>query len=400
MGKNDDGDRFEFRTGFGGTYGGMLTEGDPAQNGPWRPRMVVNARLVAGEYRERAGLAKLDENAIDSAGGKIKNILSFNLATPKPLWIIGNGCPGISTSAGYSLVSLDPEQDPEVQAQVYDSGLGTEPIIAKYGESWYLAASATLYLLQPLRTRWGTEALDLSGTSQQRPIHTFTGYTIKCMFEFDGSLFIGLDNGNGASKVSTWNGISIQDETGMTAIDPPTCMAAYRIQDGGDALVMGTSNANTIYIRNTAGTWSTIGAIASVQMLAYKDVLYIATGSTALYSWNGTTLASARSPALTSEVRGVAVFNGYLYFCYTTSTPASIIGKYDGSTWTDAEKNLTTQLGAGTDVRDVEYYRDMLIASGARSGGKLWVSPGTSTSGTWVEVNPDATTGTLVRLVA
>src|SRR5690242_5050659 len=93
--------RFEFRSGLGGAkWGGMYTEGDPAANPPFRPRMLLNARIVGGEVRERPGLSKVNSSAIHSSSACIRNLVPFE-SPSKKLWVLGAGCPGINPTLGF-----------------------------------------------------------------------------------------------------------------------------------------------------------------------------------------------------------------------------------------------------------------------------------------------------------
>lgn len=399
--------RFEFRSGFGGLkWRGMRTEGDPGAMPPGYLRWILNGRIVDGDIHERPGLIKLNSSSFDSAC--VLGLFSFNMANPKKLWLLGNGCPGISASAGFYVGHIDTEQDPEFQRSIYYDTITNSISIAKFNGEYYIGSDAVFRKLQLANQPWGIEAIEVSGNSQDVPIATFNttngydaNYTIRCMLEFDGKLFIGLDNGNGASKVVTFDGVSIRDD--KTAIDAPTCFCLYRIQNGGDAIVMGTNNTNTIYIRaagSSPGTWTSIGTHASVDMETYKDVLYIADGSTAVWSWNGTSLASANAPASATAVRALEKFNGYLYYSYDTAS-AVLIGRYDGSTWSDSHKNMTTQFSGTTSIRSIESYRGSLFACGLRSGnGTIWLSPQETTSGTWVEITPNVLSGVVYYLLA
>lgn len=387
--------RFEFRAGFGDLqWKGMLTNGDAGANPPNRPRMLVNARLTGGGYVERAGLTTFD--TLVSSSACVRLIADFQLSSPKKLWIRGDGCPGVSSSAGFYIATLDQEQSPEFQRAVYYSAATTSVILARFDGALHLGVDGALKKLQLIIMPYGTENLSASGSSQDTPIYSFPAGTISCMQEFDGKLFIGVDNGPGASSISTWDGISIRSE--LTGINAPTSFGLYRVQNGGDCIVVGFGTAtNHIRYRPTGaspGTWTTVvpaaGTVASVAMAAYKDVLYITDGALNLWSYDGTTLTIARVPASGTAVRAVATFNGLLYFGYDTSA-AAIIGKYDGSTWTDVEKNLTTQFTGTSSIRYLAAYRGCLIGVGVETTarGRIWISPGTTTTGTYVKVIPN-----------
>lgn len=395
--------RFEFRSGKDGLWGGMMTSADPCRNPAFRPRMLVNCDLYDGEIRQRPGLSKLFGSALHSGSACIRNIVPLNMPTPLKLWSVIAGCPGLSPTLGFSVNSIDMDQSPEFQRGVYYSTSSALPVLAKFAERMYLGLDSGLKRLQLIDQPWGTEGLSVSGSSQDTPLKTFTGYTVSCMIEFDGLLFIGLDAGAGASKVVTWDGISIRDD--KTGIDAPTCFAKYRVQNGGDALVMGTATGNALYIRPAGaspGTWSSLGTVAAVEMLSFRDVLYIATDGASLYSWDGATLAVARSPAGCTAMRCLAEFNNTLYFGYQTATSA-IIGKLTSAgAYTDIEKDLTTQF-ANSIIRVLASYRGFLIAGGSisGSGGRFWISPRATTSGTWKQISPLVdSAGTVLRLMA
>ncbi len=384
--------RFELRNGFGGfSYRGIVSEGDPGSIPPNAVRMALNARLVGGEYGERPGLSKLFTSPLNSATSAILDIVPYDPPRPLKLWVSSAGCPGLSAGFGFSVGNIDQEQNPEYQRVVYFSTAVSSSILATFGGDLYFGTDSQLRKMQLIRQPWGTESFSLSGSSQDTPIVSFTGYTIRCMQEFDGRLWIGLDNGAGASKVVWWDGVSWGDD--KTGIDPPTCFAPYRIQNGGDALVMGTTTAQRLWVRSAgdSGTWTNVGTVAATQMVSFKDVLYIAGAGANLSSWNGVVLtAAARSPAGATAVRALGLFDGSLYFGYETAT-AAILGKYDGTTWTDIHKNITTQFPTVINIRAIASYRGFLAVAGTGGGapgygGAVWMSNLSDTSGTYTQL--------------
>lgn len=398
--------RFEFKAGNEGfAWGGMLTEGSPSSNPPNRPRLVINGRLLGGEYVERAGLTKFNSSVFHNAAACIRHIDDFQIATPKKLWMRGNGCPDVSTSVGAHLAHIDQEQNPEYQRSVYYDTATNNPILASFDGGLYVGVDADLRKLTLVVTKDGEENLAVGGSSQDRPVHTFTGFVIRCMVAFDGKLFIGLDNGAGASKIATFDGVSVRDD--VTAINAPTCFGLYRVTGGGDAIVVGFAAAtNAIKYRPTGdspGSWTNVapgaGTLSSVAMAPYKDTLYIADDSGEIWTFDGTTLTSAHTPATATAVRGITTFNGFLYFGYETAAAARI-GKYDGSTWTDVEKDLTVAFAGTTSIRSLKAYRNSLYAAAVRSSnGVIQFSPETATTGTWTQITPAATAGAINELL-
>lgn len=382
--------RFEFRSGVNSfQWKGIVSEGDPSSIPPNAVRMAINTRIIGSEFIERPGLAKLNSVALNAADAVIQDIVPYDPPRPYKLWTTHAGCPGLSPGFGFSLGNIDQEQDPEFQRVVYYDTAVTTCVLATFGGDMYVGVDAALRKLQLIKQPWGTESIAVSGSSQDTPVVTFPGFTITCMQQFNGKLFIGLDAGAGASKVVVWDGTSVKDD--KTAIDAPVAFALYRVQNGGDALVMSTATTHNLYIRSTGdapGTWTTPGTVTAISMISYKDVLYMASGGVNVSSWNGTAITAAtRAPAAAVAVNAVAVFNGFLYFGYTTVASVRI-GKYDGTTWTDIEKNLTTQFPGTNGVRALVDYRGYLVVAGTLTGGGfIWFSNLADTSGTYTIVS-------------
>jgi hypothetical protein len=388
--------RYEFKSGFDGfRWGGMYTEGAPSSNPRGRPRLILNGRFYGGDIIERPGLSLFYDFA--AASTEVDTLGDFQPAKSLKLWILGDGCPGVSSSVGFYLANLDQEQSPEFQRAVYYSSAVTALHIATYDNYLYVGTDADLRRLQIIRQPFGTEAISVSGTSQDTPIKTFTGFTIRCLQAFDGKLFIGLDNGAGASKIVTWDGLSFRDD--ITGINAPVCFGLYHAPKAGDTLVVGFAAAsNHIRYRVTGdspGTWTTkapgAGTIASVSMATFKDKLYIADGTTGIWAFDAdaNTLTSVRNPGSATAVRALTTFNNLLYFGYETAT-SGIIGKYDGTTWTDVEKNLFTQASC-TSIRTLADYRGRLWVGGIKglNGGHIYFSPLTVTTGTYGDITPN-----------
>ena len=376
------GERFEFKAGLEGfKWGGMQTEGDPSANDPWRPRLLENVSFVGGEMRERAGLTKFLASQLH-VGACVRYLGDFQISTPRKLWIVTDGCPGISSGAGSSITCIDTEQDPEFQRVLYGAALSNPIVLAGFGADLHFGADDTLRKLQLLPVPWeAPESLSISGYSQDLPLKTWTGFVITAMLEFDGKLFIGLDNGIGASKIVTWDGVSWRED--LLTIDPVTCFGLYRVTTGGDAIVAGFAGAtNHIRYRPTGdspGSWTIVapgaGTLDARNMISYKDVLYLSDLNGDIWDFDGTTLASAHSPASSTACKAVTTFNGNLLFGYTTAAAARL-GSYDGSSWTDVEKDFTVQAAEATDIRTLAGYRGLLMAGIIETvkAGVVWVT--------------------------
>lgn len=362
--------------------------------------MAVNARLEGGGYREREGLTGFNSSVLQSASACIKSLFDLPIASPLKIWIVQDGCAGISATAGSSIGSLDPEQKPEFQPMYYYSSSTAFPALGEYNDYIHFVLDTDLKRINLITQPWGTSALTVGGAGTDTPLKTYSGFTGRCLREFNSTLFVGLDAGAGSSKISSWDGTTHRDD--RTGLQIPACMADYRIQDGGDALAVGYSTGNLVSLRNTSGTWSDIapgaGTVTANRMISYKDVLWMTNGDENLFKLDGGTLTRVQ-PATTgiaagSITRGIAVINSTMYFMYTTSGAAVRIGSFDGTTWTATVKDLTVQSAAVNAGRDLVAYRGYLVAAANRTslGARLFVADQSALTGAWTEIIPDAST--------
>lgn len=179
-----------------------------------------------------------------------------------------------------------------------------------------------------------------------------------------------------------------------------------------------TTFSDKIRKRSTAGSWSNISLPGTVSHFSsatnnpvvYKDKCYIfglgimpgvhATNSGGIVlSYDGSSLSVAQNVisgvvgAGTYTLRSPVVFDGYLYYLYTpgTSTTTVNIGRFDGSSWNNTYKVISSQFAvaaAATDYHWLIAYQGKLYA-GVNSAGetsRLIASPGTSVNGTWTTV--------------
>jgi len=408
---NQQGNPFEFRQGVEFQWRGMYTEGDPAGIPPNHFRFMQNTRFIGGDVTERPGLQPFSGQLHDPAAC-IRLIADYQTggSGAVKLWILADGCPGISSSVGFSVTNLDQEQSPEYQRWVYYNGLSTSVALALFGGVLHIGSDDTLRKLERLQVPYGTEALSLAGSQMDLPIHTFdTDEVVIAMREFDSKLFMAIkDTGGADDKIVTWDGVSIVDDDTSLATAPadPRAFADYRIQNGGDALVC-LLGANFAY-RATGDpptAWTEVtpgGTYDGVSAVPYKDKLWIASADGDIWSWDGSSATNEHTPTGATAIRGIAVFNGELVFCYETAGSGCIIGSYDGSTWTDSEKDLDAQFTSITGCRDlIEYRNDLYVGCTHTAGGHLYASPGTDLTGTYVEIELNSvSTGDINMLLA
>ena len=375
-------------------WGGMAPDCDPAGLAANQFQLLINVRKSGFGYAGRGGSDRL----VDLGSGEILGICDFQMATPRKLWVVVDGCPGLSSSVGFSVGFYDIEQNIPFTPAIYYSTATQGVVIGAFDDELYIGVDNVLRKIVLVEAPYGGTPLNVSGSSQDLPLLTFTGMTkINDLASFDGKLFVALDGGAGTSKISCWDGLTQSDD--LASINAPTALAVFR-----ESLVAGFSAAgpNSIRVRPVGvpgATWATVaptGAGTAIMRgpgcaAAYKDVLWWATGAQTLCSYNGTTLTvvdvATTGIAANSVTHSCCVFNGYLFVSYTTSTNHACLARYDGTTWVPVHKDLTV---AGTTAARglAEYRGDLWIGATGAGGGRLWRSPGVSTTGTWVLVLP------------
>ena len=332
---------FNYRTQLGlFEWGGMIPDGSPADLPENRLRLLVNGRFGAGGIKIRGGQTAIRNTSLD-AGSCIDGIHDYQVGTPRILFTIADGCPGLDTALGFSSSQYDHEQSPNFAPGVYYD-TGTEGLEATvYSGELYLGQDNNLRRLITVKPPYGNNPLDIAGSRQDYLVKTFTGFTeITCMKAFDGYLFIGIDGGAGASEVHAFNGTTVY--TDLTGINAPTQFGVYR-----ESLIVGWAGApNKISVRaigDPAGTWTDYSPDAGTAYhwrgVTYKDVYYFTTLGEDIYSFDGTTLT--RIPVATTgmpagaDTYGIEVFDGELVIVYTdpAETPDHAkICTFDGTT--------------------------------------------------------------------
>ena len=180
-----------------------------------------------------------------------------------------------------------------------------------------------------------------------------------------------LEAGAG-SKIATWDGITNRND--LTGINPPTAFGLYHEPNGGDAIFVGFDAAsNHIRYRSkgsSPGIWTTVapssGTVATVQMEAFKDVLWITTGSNFLCRYDGISLDPVLSGALGidagSQTEALTIARGQDTLLMGYTAGGAMIAEWDGATWTPVKKDLTAQFPGITLLRELKWYRGWVIA--------------------------------------
>lgn len=375
-------------------FGGVAREGNPGNVPPNRFWRLVNTRFVpTGGLKSRQTVEYFNRSAvIHSSAAVINSLYDFQTTVLRRLYLLVRGCVGISPTVGASLMWFDHDQSPIMQRGVYYSTASSLPYFAAFDGFLHIGLDTALGKFATINPPYGVEGIAGSGSTQNQPIATFAGFAVKNMKTFDSKLFVALDAGAGASKIATWDGLAIRDD--LTGINAPTQLGLWR-----NLLVLGfgsaTNHIRTRVAGSSPGTWTTVapgaGTVATEQMVSYKDNLYITDAAANVWKYDGTTLAIVRT-VVGATMYGIESYEGYLYYSYETAANRARIGRYDGSSFTDNHKDLTTQVGTIKTPRRLRRYRgdlyvsvDHTVVSGL--GSELLRSPGSTTSGTWTRYN-------------
>jgi hypothetical protein len=377
-------------------WGGMVPDDDPSALPANKMQLLVNCRLQGGSVSPRGG----SKNLYDLGSGAVLGLADFQVGTPRKLWIVGDGCPGLSSSIGFYVGFYDVEQDPAFQAAIYYNTATQKVVLGLFSGDLYVGVDNTVRRVNLIEAPYGESALDVSGTSQDIPLMTFTGFTkVADLMSFDGKLFAAVGLGVGTSKIVAWDGIT--ESIDVAAINAPVAFGTYR-----ESLIAGFAGApNSIMVRpvgDPGASWATVapgGGTAAMRgpgcAATYQDVFWFATGADTLYKFDGTTLtlvpAATTGIAAGSLTHSCCVFNGYLFVSYTSPTAHVCIARFDGSTWVPIHKDITAQLAWATQARGlVEYRGDLWMGATGTGGARILQSPATATDGTWVVILPAA----------
>lgn len=367
---------------------GHRTQGDPSTNQPNQPRMLINLRPGDGGLTDRAGWVKNNAAVFGSSTTCILGIMDLpgdnTSGLTRSLWLVTAGCPALSAGAGFSIVFVDPEQDPQFQRVRYFDTAAAAVHIARFGTDILFSVDTTLYKLKLIRTKLGQESFAVNGSGAEELLYTYAN-NIAALLEFDSKTFVAIDAGAGASSVQTWDGTTTRSD--LTAINAPTCFALYREPLAGtglgrEAIFLGFSGTNHIRFRpagDSPGTWTTVapgaGTVSAREMIDCRGKLYIANGDQDVWVYDaGTNVLSAIVPATTGipagsvtttlDVEGSTLYVGYV------SAATVRIAKFDGTAWTGTFKNLTTQFATVITLQRLRFYRGFIIVLAGLATGE------------------------------
>lgn len=356
----------------------------------------------------------------------------------KLFFVLGTSpCPSPGTGNTTILLAYAPDQSPTVQRierNISDTTvwgvlgvteIGGKKVILGVKESLGTPGSSGLGDDVAVILTLNTSPLNVSrlyawraGEVANTPSGPFSFVDFDSKFWFSTTVTTGNE-----THINYFDGTSVvEDRSTVDANQKGAYLAQYR----EDLIAVYTQNTGridtTVYAnrcsRRAASSWSDLTLPADVtnfnpcgKPVVYKDKLFIPGSGTLaskvggtgaiLLQLSGTTLTVARDDITAGSAKAegyvVAVFNGYLYYgVYGTNDAianTAVLGQYDGTTFTDAHKDLHTQFSLSTwssIIQMISFRGNLAILARSisyTSTGKthLFLSPGTSTSGTWTE---------------
>lgn len=381
-----DGTEFQIRPGvppFGPSpagWRGVNTEADPGSLDPNELQRGDNIRLRGRVIHTRPGLTeKADLLA------RIMHLKELPVDNPRTrLWFSTLGCFGFTIGTGGTILHYDPSETPAIQSyNAFFAETDRQIPMATYGDKLFVGDKSALREVVQIAPISGVSTSSLIPSPSTIPVANFTDFTIRAMKEFDGKLFISLENNFsiGGSKIVFWNGLAVRDD--LTAIRPPLAFGIWR-----DKLVAGfDSTAANIRARDRGdtapGTWTTYALAGYLTsrwgnaMQEERESLYIASGTDKIFKFDGSALTLANTIAGCATdgfgCTGMTLHRGLLYYVWNTPSAAyaTRIGRHDPdsalSIWLDTYKDVTTEQANFKRATSILSYRDQIVFGGAQS---------------------------------
>jgi hypothetical protein len=318
------------------------------------------------------------------------------------LWAVVKGCFGTAIGTGSQILHIDPSETPIVQRySSYFAELDRASPLGVYSGRLYFGDKSMLreVLLIP-----GNTGQAISSVLQKPinvPIHNFPGFTVRCLLEFDGRFYIGLENDSApaSSKITAWDGAQFIDD--LTGIRPPLNFGIWRhrLVAGFDATA---ANIRWRAAGTPPGSWTTVGLAGFLcadqgnAMQEVRQYLYIASGTDLIHRFDGTSLSLVRTIA-GAAVDGfgctaLTLHNGLLYYGWNTPAAAysSRIGRHDpdstaANEWVDTYKDISTEVANFKSLQALASYRQSIFAGGA--GNWIVATLPNDAKGTMIQVN-------------
>lgn len=337
---------FEYRSGYKGfAYGGMVSKVDPGANPPDRPRFLINTRIQGGSIISRPdfsghGAIVPARQVWDARNLDPTQELGWAAgASPYSRWAPHFACdlaPGgpiriwFGGDSGYfGFIDTDYEFMLQSIGVYTQQDVNWGPDFAKFNNEFYVGdygALRKIYLIAPLP---GTAPASILTAPADEIIASFPGYRVSSMLSHAGKLFFVISDPGGINNafVYSWDGQQITQELalGLVANTGTTLTTFF------DTLVMTMNGVASLRVRAADGTWSSPalgGFVVSPRINStsvYRAQLYIASGTDKIFSWDGATLALARTVVVggrsVNNMHCLATMQGRLHYFWTDRTP-------------------------------------------------------------------------------
>jgi hypothetical protein len=397
--------RFDGRVGGENVarFGGMDLESDPGAIPRHKFREIINARFQGGRMVSRGGQSLLNDDALL---GCIQGIF------PPEFRFQDGVLPGLLMEGS----SVDAGASQRGVWLGYNPGVGVYQIPNSVAQEGFgkVIISNVLYIGTVVSPEnGGVFTLRVGDTEPVQLVGNISGGDgLSSVVKVGTDYFIGKGASGIVYKLTAAGVLTVDDTPGVAPGAP-----IMGVQ--GSEIVACYPQSHRARKRDGAGVWTELtmpGAGLDFRchaVASFGGNLYFGgrhrTGAPGdeskgtIIKWDGATLTTVRGPlAKDTEVAVLYVFNGNLYYGYGHAEAYSyidstcIIGKFDGAVWTDVEKNLTTAFSVDSPkmLTGLAAYAGDLYALCERSPinspwghfGRLYKSPGTSTSGTWTKV--------------
>lgn len=334
---------FEYRSGYKGfAYGGMVSKVDPGANPPDRPRFLVNTRIQGGSIISRPNFSghgaiiparqvwNADNTAATEMGWALNGYSNwglhwakdFNPAGPVRVWFGGD-------SGYFGYIDTDYEFMQQSVGVYSQQSTDWGPDFAKYNNEFYIGdygALRKIYLIQPPP---GVHPASILSAPADEIIATFPGFRVSSMLTHAGKLFFVLSDPLNATNgfVYSWDGQQIVQELALTT---PAAFGST-LTTFFDTLVVTINGVASIQVRAANGTWTNpgLGGFVASRYInstaVYRSKMYIMSGTDKIFSWDGTTLALARTIVVGGRTVDGAhccvVMQGRLHYYWTDRVP-------------------------------------------------------------------------------
>jgi hypothetical protein len=366
-------------------WGGVNTEDDPISLRINELQRGQNIRRVGRGLRSRPGLVpKIDLTTavpFSPVGAVMWLKEAPVVCSPLNLWASCRGIYGSSPAIGASLLQLESTASPMSRryASIVAAADRYVPV-GEYGGKIYLGDGPTLRELVRVSVFPDTDTANRIPTIPNTALITIAGYVVRCFLEFDGKLFVGLENvaTPASSKIMVWDGLELKDD--LTAIRPPLAFGIWR-----DKLVAGfDATAGNIRYRSSGaapGSWTTV-ALAGFQcatqgnaMQEVRQYLYIASGVDKIFRFDGAALTLVRTIAGCAVdgngATSLTLHNGLLYYGWNAPSTAytASLGRHDpdstiANEWVDSYKALTVDTANFVLISSLASYRGQIFCGG------------------------------------